>query len=430
MAMFIDFPEVDITMQGIEDVTIPSMVKIGESYDASKIGDPCAHLRMQMEKLPNHGSYAGKRICITAGSRGIPYFDHLLRTMCDVLKEWGARPFIIPAMGSHAGATAQGQLEMLAGYNVTEESMGVPILSSMEVVQYGELDGIPLYCDKNAMESDGIVIFNKVKPHTDFRGPHESGLAKMIAIGIAKHKGAAMFHSFGFHRFAELIPRVAEIFVQKCSVVFGVGLVQNAYDDICDLEVCTPDKLLETDARLLEVAKRRMAKFLFDHIDLLIIDEVGKNISGNGHDPNVTGRNITGTFGDVLDLKKLFIRGITPEAHHNGAGISAADVTTRAVMRDIDWQATWTNVLTTGLMRAGEMPLYMNNDEECIKLCLRTIYQLDYQQARIVHIKNTLDLNRIEVSVPLYESIKDVKGISLLGEPKPMAFDSEGNLAE
>ena len=173
-----------------------------------------------------------------------------------------------------------------------------------------------------------------------------------------------------------------------------------------------------------------MAKFLFDHIDLLIIDEVGKNISGNGHDPNVTGRNITGTFGDVLDLKKLFIRGITPEAHHNGAGISAADVTTRAVMRGIDWQATWTNVLTTGLMRAGEMPLYMNNDEECIKLCLRTIYQLDYQQARIVHIKNTLDLNRIEVSVPLYESIKDVKGISLLGEPKPMAFDSEGNLAE
>ena len=167
MAMFIDFPEVDVTVQGIEDVTIPSMVKIGESYDASKIGDPCAHLRMRMEKLPDHGSYAGKRICITAGSRGIPYFDQLLRTMCDVLKEWGARPFIIPAMGSHAGATAQGQLEMLAGYNVTEESMGVPILSSMEVVQYGELDGIPLYCDKNAMESDGIVIFNKVKPHTD-----------------------------------------------------------------------------------------------------------------------------------------------------------------------------------------------------------------------------------------------------------------------
>ncbi|MGN0060439.1 MAG: hypothetical protein ACI362_08150, partial [Coriobacteriales bacterium] len=174
MAMFIDFPEVDVTVQGIEDVTIPPMVKIGEFYDASKIEDPCAHLRAQMEQLPDHGSYAGKRICITAGSRGIPYFDQLLRTMCDVLKEWGARPFIIPAMGSHAGATAQGQLEMLAGYNVTEESIGVPILSSMEVVQYGELDGIPLYCDKYAMESDGIVIFNKVKPHTDFRGPHES----------------------------------------------------------------------------------------------------------------------------------------------------------------------------------------------------------------------------------------------------------------
>ena len=429
--MFIDFPEVHVPVQGVEDVVIPPMARVSQKYDDSHIEDVCGHLRNEMEtKVPNHDWYKDKRICLTAGSRGIPFFDELMRTMCDVLKEWGAKPFIIPSMGSHGGATAEGQLEMLAGYGITEETMGVPILSSMDVVQYGELDGIPLYCDKYAMESDGIVIFNKVKPHTDFRGPHESGMAKMIAIGIAKHKGAAMFHSFGFHRFAELIPPVAEQFIEKCPMVFGVGLVQNAYDDICNIEVCEPKDMMECDRRLLEIAKARMAKFKFDHIDLLIIDKIGKNFSGNGHDPNVTGRNITHTFNDVLDLKKLFIRGITPEAHHNGAGLSAADVTTRRVMNDVDWEVTWTNVLTTGLMQAGQMPLYVNTDEEAIRLCLRTIYQLDYAKARVVHIKNTVDLDEIEVSPALWEDIQNIDGIARESDFEPMKFDENGNLPD
>lgn len=232
MSMYIQFPETHAKVQGMEEVPIPNMVTVQEQYDSSRIEDAGASVRRGMEALPDHASYAGKKICITAGSRGIPDLDVMIRTMCDVLKEWKAEPFIIPAMGSHGGGTAEGQLEMLAGYHITEENMGVPIRASMDVVQYGELDGIPLYCDKFAFESDGIVIFNKVKPHTDFRGPHESGLLKMIAIGIAKHKGAAMFHSFGFERFAELIPPVSEIFLKKCPVAFGVGVVQNAYDDI------------------------------------------------------------------------------------------------------------------------------------------------------------------------------------------------------
>lgn len=428
--MYIDFPEVHVTVQGTEDVKLPEMVTVKQLYDAQKIDDVLGHVRSELEKLPNHDSYKGKRICITAGSRGIPYLDGMIRTMCDVLKEWGAEPFIIPAMGSHGGATAEGQLEMLEGYGITEESMGVPILSSMEVVQYGELDGIPLYCDKYAMESDGIVIFNKVKPHTDFRGAHESGLAKMIAIGIAKHKGAAMFHSFGFHRFTDLIPPVAEQFIEKCPVAFGVGVVQNAYDDICCIEACTPENLMETDRRLLEMAKRRMATFKFDDIDLLIIDEIGKNISGNGHDPNVTGRNITHSFDGVLNLKKLFIRGITPEAHHNGNGLSAADCTLRRVLNEVDWEVTWTNTFTTGILTAGAIPAYTNTDEEAIRLCLRTIYRLDYEKARVVRIKNTMELDTIQVSKALYESIKDIEGISYVSGPEPMAFDSEGNLID
>lgn len=431
MSMYINFPESKMTVIGKENVPMPDMVRINQIYDNKKVEDVAAKMRAEMEALPDHDSYKGKSICITAGSRGIPDLDVMIRTICDVLKEWGAEPFIIPAMGSHAGGIAEGQKEMIAGYNITEESMGVPIKASMEVVQYGEYNGIPLYCDKYAMESDGIVLFNKVKPHTDFRGPHESGLAKMIAIGIAKHKGCANFHSFGFERFAELIPPVAEIFLEKCPVAFGVGVVQNAYDDICTIKACTKDKIMETDAELLVEAKEKLAKFKFHHIDLLIIDEIGKNISGNGHDPNVTGRNITKSFGkEVLDLDKLFIRGITPEAHHNGCGLAEADITTRRVLNDVDWDVTWTNGMTTGCMQAGEIPVYANNDKEAIQIALRCLHNVDLNKAMVVHIKNTLEMSEIEVSTGLYETIKDRDDIKLVRGPVKMAFDENDNLIE
>lgn len=363
MSTFINFPEIHASMQGLDQIPAPQMVTIRQKYDPQQITDVAGKVVEEMNKtVADKDWYKHKRICITVGSRGIPQLDVIVRTMCDTLKSWGADPFIIPSMGSHGGGTAAGQLEMLAGYNITEASMGVPILASMDVVQYGELNGIPLYCDKYAMESDGIVIFNKVKPHTDFRGAHESGLCKMIAIGIAKHKGAAMFHSFGFERFAELIPQVSEIFLEKCPFAFGLGIVQNAYDDICEIRACDKEHFMETDAELLEIAKKRMAKFLFDDINLLIIDEIGKNISGNGHDPNVTGRNLMHSFGGELKLDKLFVRGITPEAHHNGCGLSACDITTRAVLNDVDWDSTWTNVLTTGMLTGAAIPMYANTE--------------------------------------------------------------------
>lgn len=426
--MYIDFPEVHTPIQGMDLVPIPNMVTIRQHYDSTKIEDVSGHMSAELLKVSDKDAYQGKRICITVGSRGIPELDVMIRTICDTLKEWGATPFIIPSMGSHGGACAEGQLEMLEGYHITEETMGVPILSSMEVVQYGELNGIPLYCDKYAYESDGIVIFNKVKPHTDFRGPYESGMAKMIAIGIAKHKGAAMFHSLGFHKFAELIPPVAERFLESCPFAFGVGVVQNAYDDICNIEVCGKDNFMETDARLLNIAKEKIAKFKFDDIDLLIIDEIGKNISGNGHDPNVVGRNITNSFHDVLNLKKLFIRGITPEAHHNGCGLSCADITTRRCLNDVDWEVTWTNVLTTGVMTGGMIPLYVNTDKEAILMSIRTCHNLDYNQANVVRIKNTLSMEEIQVSQPLFERIKGMDGISYVSGPVPMQFDEDNKL--
>jgi len=427
--MFIEFPEVHVPVQGLDTVPLPNMYRVRQSYDPQKVEDLAATVKSQLElNAGDPASYAGKRIAITVGSRGIPHCDLIIRTVCDQLKVWGAEPFIVPAMGSHGGATAEGQREIVAGYGITEETMGVPVLSSMEVVEYGKLNDIPLYCDKYAFEADGIVIFNKVKPHTDFRGKHESGLAKMIAIGIAKHKGAAMFHSFGFGRFAELIPLVAEKFLATGKLAFGLGVVQNAYDDICDVAVCTADNFMDTDARLLEEAKDRMAKFKFDHIDLLIIDEIGKNISGNGHDPNVVGRNITRTFGGVLDLKKLFVRSITEESHHSGCGLSCADMTTRAALNSVDWEVTWANCMTTGILDSGVIPIYSNTDKEAILICLKTCHGIDLDHSRVVRIKNTLEMEEIYVSEALYESIKDMDGIDYIAGPFPMEFDGSDNL--
>ncbi|HIS40920.1 MAG TPA: DUF362 domain-containing protein [Candidatus Aphodovivens avistercoris] len=426
--MFIQFPEVHVKVQGLDEVQLPQMVTIRQRYDAAKIDDVESALRTQLDALPDHASYAGKRIAITVGSRGIPHLPEMVRVMADTLRAWGAEPFVVPAMGSHGGATAEGQLEMLAGYGVTEVAIGCPIVSSMDVVSFGELSGEPLYCDKAAYESDGIVVFNKVKPHTDFRGPHESGLAKMMAIGIAKHKGAASLHSFGFHTFTEMVPAAAELFLERCPVAFGVGVVQNAYDDICCIETCTPENMMETDRRLLELAKERLAKFKFDACDLLIVEQIGKNFSGNGHDPNVTGRSITHSCDDVLDAKKMVVLGLTPESHHNAAGLAMADCTTRRVLNDVDWETTWANTLTTGVTSACAIPLYANTDLEAIKLCLRSCYRLDYANALVARVKNTMELHDIQVSEALYEQIRGRDDVEFVAGPAPLRFDADGFL--
>ena len=425
---FIDFPAVNVVIEGAENIRFPKMVKVRQIYDAAKIDDLAAWTKKEMQaNVLNKEMYKDKRICITVGSRGIPHLDLIVKTVVDQLKAWGAKPFVIPAMGSHGGGIAEGQTELIGGYNITEESMGAPILSSMEVVQIGELDdGTPVYCDKYAYESDGIVILNKVKPHTDFRGKHESGMAKMMAIGLAKHKGASMFHMKGFPSFAERIPKVCDVFLQKAPVVFGVGIVQNAYDEISELEVMEKNQIMERDAALLEMAKAKVAKFKFPQIDVLIIDEIGKNISGNGHDPNITGRSNSAGFESVLDLKKLFIRGISEESHHNGCGLAMADVTTLKCVRSVDFDATWTNVITATMLNGGRIPIYLNNDRDALRVAIRTCTGIDFNQAKVVRIKNTLCMEEIEVSESLYEECADRNDVEIVSQPYDIQFDSGG----
>ncbi len=425
---FIDFPDVHVVVEGAEQIKLPKMMKIKQMYDRSKIENISSWIREQMKtNIADQDRYEGKRICITAGSRGIPHLDLIIRTVVDELKDWGARPFIIPAMGSHGGATAQGQLELLSTYNITEQSMGVPILSSMEVVQVGELfDRTPIYCDKIAFESDGIVVLNKVKPHTDFRAEHESGLAKMLAIGLANHKGASMFHMMGFASFRKRIPQACEVLLKGAPIAFGVGIVQNAYDEISELEVMMKDDMMARDAALLEIAKEKIAKFKFPAIDVLIIDEIGKNISGNGHDPNITGRSNSPGFETAINLQKLFIRGLTEETHHNACGLGMADITTVRCLRNVDFDVTWTNVITATVLHGGRIPMYMNNDRDALRLAIRTCTGIDFDKAKVVRIKNTLSMEEIEVSESYYEELRDRRDVKILSEPAEIKFDTDG----
>lgn len=431
---FAKFPEIHYQIKGMEDIQLPRMVKIRQLYDKYKIEDLAAFARQELEgKLSAElkGSLKGKRICITAGSRGIPHIDLIIKTVIDWLKEKGAQPFIIPAMGSHGGGTAEGQKEYIAGFGITEEAMGAPVLSSMEVVKLDEMaDGTPVYCDKIAYESDGIIIFNKIKPHTDFRGPWESGLAKMCAIGISKHQGASYFHMKGFPSFAKRIPEVARILIDKAPVIFGLGVVQNAYDEISELEVMPADQIMDRDAALLEVAKAKIASFKMKSMDVLIIDEIGKNISGNGHDPNITGRSNSKGFEDIIDCKKMFVRGLTEQTHHNACGLSAADITTRRVMEDVDLGVTYTNVVTATMLNGAAMPMYANNDREAILICIRTCNGIDFNKARIVRIKSTAEMEDIQVSEAYLDELRGRDDVQILGEPEEMRFDQEDNLID
>lgn len=429
--MFIDFPAVDAKMEGLDQVVLPRMVKIRQKYDASKIEDVCGYLEHELtEKVGDRSSYAGKSIAITAGSRGIPYYSEIVRTLVDSLKAWGAEPFIVPAMGSHAGAVAEGQVEMLAGYGITEDAMGCPIRATMEAVEIGQLDdGTPVYCDKYAYEADGIVVLNKIKPHTSFKAEHESGLLKMLVIGLGKHKGAASIHMRGYEEFPRIIRDGGKLCLEKEPIMFAVGVVQNAYDDISNLEVIEKDQIVERDAALLKIAKEKLARFKFLTADVLVIDQIGKNIGGAGFDPNVVARKDR-IYPNTLISQNIFVRGLTEETHHNASGIGTIDVTTLRCVRDVDWATTWTNMMTANFLPGCRIPCFAENDREALRWAIRTCTGIDYSNARVVRIKDTMHMEEIQVSENLAKELSGREDIEILSEPFEIAFGSDGYMLD
>lgn len=429
--MFIDFPVIDAKMEGLDQVVLPRMVRIRQKYDPSQIRDVPRHLARELEaQVRDKEALQGKHIAITAGSRGIPFYPEMMRTIVDKLKAWGAEPFLVPSMGSHAGATAEGQREMLATFGITEEAMGCPILSSMEVVEVGALsDGTPVYCDKYAYTSDGIVVVNKVKPHTSFKGEHESGLLKMLCIGLGKHRGAAAMHMRGYEVFDRLIPEAGRLCLDREPVLFGVGIVQNAYDDISNLEVMGRERIEERDRALLAIAKEKLARFKFPDTDVLIIDRIGKNIGGSGFDPNVVARRDR-VYPGTLVSQNIFVRGLTQETHHNASGIGTIEVTTLRCVQDVDWAVTWTNMMTANFLPGCRIPCFARNDREALLWAIRTCTGIDYTNARVVRIRDTMHMEEIQVSENLAKQLRDRDDVELLSGPFDIPFGPDGYIIE
>ena len=429
------FPKLD--KKSLTDgIRIPQMVRVRQKYPDVDLADPVGTLCEQLCAMDaaTVAGLKGKRIGITAGSRGLPYYKEILKALCDQLKAWGAEPFVFPAMGSHAGATAEGQKAHLAQFGVCEDYLGVPVLSTMEVVTVDTLDdGFPVYCDKNAYEADGIILFNKIKPHTHFKYQHESGLLKMICIGVGKHMGAATFHAWGYDEFGPNMERVSRAFLDKVNVVFSVGMVQSPTDNISHLEIIPTDRFFERDAALQALAKEEMPRLKLPRIDVLIIDEVGKEISGAGMDPNVTGRTErfsqeAGFRAIAPDIEKIVLLDITEKAHGNATGCGVADIISYRFANKIDFASTYTNIITAKSFRMGAMPLYGNSDEDAIKMAIAHAFLRDTDSAKIVRIRNTLMLEEIECSVGCLDEIAKHTDIEVISEPYDWEFNEAGDL--
>lgn len=360
--------------QLLADNQIPKFVRVRHEMDHSHIDDIEGAVAQAMRREGTLDRIKpGDSVCITAGSRDVANIARIIRAICDQVKSVGAHPFIIPAMGSHAGAKAEGQRGIIEGYGVTEEAMGAPIRASMdtEVIAHSK-SGLEIHLDKFANAADFLIPVGRIKAHTDFRGEVESGICKMLVIGMGKQHGAYQCHKLGFKSMAANVKEFAGAIIEKKPNMFAIGLIENAYHQTCRIEAIPAGRILEEEPPLLEYAKSRMAKVPFDQADILFVDETGKDISGAGMDPNVTGRSAQNGISRPF-AERIVARDLTDEAHHNATGMGNADVTTRRLFDKIDMEQTYPNSLTSRDINGFRIPIVMENDNLAIRFALHTI---------------------------------------------------------
>lgn len=414
----------------LKDVPLPRILKVKQRFAAAEIPDIAEAVKEQLAK-PGVGDTIrpGMRIALTVGSRGVAKIDQIAAAIVKEVKKRGAEPFIVPAMGSHGAASAEGQIKVLAGLGVTEESAGCPILSSMEVVELGRLDNdLPVYMDKNAYQADGIIVLNRVKPHTGFRGPSESGIVKIITIGLGKQKGAQSCHAYGFGHMAEHIIAMAKISLAKANILFGVGTVENAYDKPMKLVAAPAAEIIELDRQLLIEAKKNMPRILLDPLDVMIVDRIGKEVSGSGMDPNIIGRYATPYASGGSNITKLVVLDLTEATEGNACGIGLADYTTRKLVNQIDYAAMYANILTSTVTNSVKLPVIMETEREAVLAAVKTCNAKDLRQSRLVRIKDTLHLDEFWISESLLLEAGENPAITICSEPEPMRFDDGGRL--
>jgi hypothetical protein len=412
------------------------MIRVRQIFDAPRIDDIPAEVEAQLAKL-NLGQVvqAGQTVAVSAGSRGIANIAVITKSICDHVKSLGGVPIIIPSMGSHGGGTAEGQRAILEGYGITEEFTGAEIRSSMETVIVDETPhGVPVHFDKNAYECDHVIVAGRVKPHTGFVGPIESGLHKMMLIGLGKHRGAKIYHQAIIdYSFLEIIRAVGESVLQKCRVIAGVGIVENAYDETGMLAAVAPEEFYDREVELLTTARAWMPTLPFKKIQMLIIDEIGKNISGSGMDTNVIGRKYNdhaATEQDEYKVKRIFVRGLTEETHGNACGLGLAEFTNKRTVEQVDAEITKINSLTGAHPSAAAIPVHYDSDREVLENALPSVGLVEPENARVVQIKDTLHLGEVLVSESFQEELAERSDLEVVEGPFEMQFDSDGMLNE
>jgi hypothetical protein len=409
---------------------LPGFYRIRQKFDDTHIGDIPAAMAEAVSRpgaLDRIG--AGQKIAIAVGSRGISNISLMVRTLAALIKSAGAEPFVVPAMGSHGGAEAEGQRRLLADYGVSEPLIGCPVISDMATVRLGKTDGgVDVFFDKNAYGADGVILINRIKPHTDFRGPHESGLAKQIVIGLGKQNGAEACHSRNVCDMPRNIRAAAALAIAKTNIIFGVGIIENAYDRTMLLRALPAGDLLGEEPALLDIARKHMPSILLSPFDVLIVDEIGKNISGAGMDPNITGRFVTDCASGGAEFQRCVALDVTDQSHGNGQGLWAADFSVTRAYEKFDFEMVYPNVITNGLPLSGKLPVILANDLLAIRAAIRTCRLIDFDSPAVVRIKNTLHMEYMYVSEALRERALSHEAIEVLEGPCAFSFDAGGNI--
>jgi hypothetical protein len=415
---------------------LPRFLRVRQSFPAAAPVEIGTEVKRELAPLLRRIG-VGAQIAVGVGSRGIANLAPIVRAVVDEFRAMGAQPFLIPAMGSHGGATPEGQRQVLADFGVTEDAMGAPIRTSMEVKQVGvSQDGAPVFCSVEALDAAGIFLINRIKPHTDFTGGLGSGLLKMSVIGLGKRIGATAMHTAASRAGHErAIREMARVLLRETPILGGLAILENQQHETARLIGLSADELEDRETMLLEEATRLMPRLPFDEIDLLIVDRLGKNISGAGMDPNVIGRPIQGYSSALLRearlapfIRRIFVRELTPETHGNAVGIGLADITTTRLVGAIDLRATHINALTALTPQSAKIPIHFETDREAIDRSVASLALDDSRGARIVRIADTLSLTELEVSEPLWKEWPGREGLAAVSEAGELQFDGEGNL--
>lgn len=416
----------------INDVEIPKMFRVRQIFPRKAVRpeEIPELLKELLEREPGAENIKkGMSIAITAGSRGIANVDIITKTIIDFVKSRGAYPFIVPAMGSHGGALAQGQVDILESFGITEERMGCPIRASMEVIPLGTAEnGKEVVIDRYAAEADGIIVSCRVKPHNSFRYKYESGILKMMAVGLGKQVGAERCHEDGVPKLPINIEMHAKVILEHANILFAVAVIENAYDETGRIEVVSPSDILDREPELLKEAGKNMPCILVGKGDVLIIDEIGKNYSGSGTDPNITGTFSTDCASGGLNVQRTCMLDLSSMSHGNALGTGLADVITRRLFDKMDWDKMYPNCITSTVFKSAGIGLVMDDDKKAVQVCIRTCIGIDKKQVRLVRIPNSLHIEHIMLSEAYYDEVKVRDDMVIESEPEELEFDQDGTL--